>query len=129
MKKMALLLLFVPLLCWSQELLVWDLCKKEQCFWVEHDVQMALKASLTKDCTTLNESAMDSIPIQAQRFFHFNTQALYQWAVKRTSPSQIKALSISIEDEEHCLPIHCHPTEENCFFDGAYIVYFNAIKK
>jgi hypothetical protein len=124
MRKIGWMLWFLPFVCWSQHLLVWDLCKKEQCFWVEHDVQMALKASFTQDCKNLIASSIDNISIHAKRFFHFNTQALYQWAAEQTPPNQIKALNVTIGDEEHCLPIHCHPTEENCFFDGAYIVYF-----
>ena len=124
MRKIGLLCWFLPFLSWSHEFLVWDFCKKEQCFWVEHDVNMALQASFTKDCQNLMESSREQLQIHGQRIFHFNTKALYQWTAKQ----KIQALNLKIEDEEHCLPIHCHPTEENCHFDGAYVVYFSAFK-
>lgn len=122
MKKIGCLFLLWPIWVGSQDLLVWDLCRKNQCFWVENASKMDLKLSFSPDCKLLMESSSYEFKLYTKRIFHFNSKALYQWMSQTIAPVKIKALTLKFDDEEHCLPIHCHPSEENCDFEGAYVV-------
>lgn len=122
MKKIGFLLFFLPTGLWANQLLERDACQNNVCFWVantkvQQRLKIVLQFSPQKDCGQLIEPAQEEeVKLQDQYLFSFNSKALYTL----TSRQEVHGLYLKINDDEHCLPIHCHPSEESCHFERPF---------
>lgn len=122
--KMAFLLFFMPISIWAQELVEPGVCKNNACFWVakaqaQRLSKLSLQFSLENDCRELSEPAQEEmVQLQHQQMFQFNAHQLYAVVNGR----DVHSLRLQIDDDEHCVPVHCHPSEESCLVGTPLVI-------